>query len=196
VAKADELRDNIYRFMTGCTATPSLELEDLEDNLAIYLEEEFSVVLEDESEKQVALTLFQLYGQCVQGQTQLAEQLVQTALRYDQQIAAAYPVCVQSTEQDDDDDDDDDDDEAMMDTTGDDGPTIATEPLLQQKPPIMQQPETTPAFTSTADYASQSLFGKPKKPKAPRQPREEPQDAIVDDDGFETVTKARRTARN
>ena len=206
VTKADDLRDNIYRFMTGSTSTPTLELEDLEDNLAIFMEEEFSVVLEDESEKQVALTLFELYAQCMRGQTQLAEQLVQAALRYDEQIATAYPVCVKSTEHDDDDDDDDDDedngdnendDEAMMDTTGDDKMATITAPLVvtEQQQPV-QQPETTPTWTSAADYASQSLFGKPKKSVAPRKPREEPVEAMVDDDGFATVTKGRRKPKN
>lgn len=180
IAKADDLRENIYRFMTGQTATPSLELEDLEDNLIIYLEEEFSVTLEDTSEKQVATTLFQLYAECIQGKTALAESLVQTALAYDQQIAAAYPVCVQSTEHDDDDDDD-----AMMDTGGGPSNNVSI---------VAQQPVVTTPVINPAEYAGQSLFGKTKKPKAPRQPKEEPE-MQMDDEGFATVTKSRRKPR-
>ena len=180
VAKGDDLRDNIYRFMSGQTARPSIEVEDLEDNLVIYLEEEFSVVLEDASEKQVAQTLFQLYAECAQGKTALAQHLVETALKYDQQIAAAYPVYVQSTEHDE----DDDDDEAMMDTTTDGSAPNVT--MVAQQPTI---PVVNPA-----EYAAQSLFGKPKKPKAPRKPKEEPE-VQMDDDGFATVTKGRRKPR-
>ncbi|CAB9520648.1 processing protein TSR2 homolog [Seminavis robusta] len=198
IVKADDLRDNIYGVMLGNSNKPTLELEDLEDNLAIYMEEEYSVVLEDASEKQVALTIFQLYEQCAQGQIALAEQLVQTALKYDEQIAAAYPVSVQSTEHDDDDDDDDED---MMDatTTNDSsvgGINISVAPTnpQPQQPLAATNPVAPAAFTTAGDYAAQSLFGKPKKPKAPR-PRQQPEGIQVDDDGFATVTKGRRKAR-
>ena len=189
VAKADDLRENIYQTMTGRTAVPSIELEDLEDNFVIYLEEEFSVTLEDGSEKQVAQTLFQLYAECMQGQTALAEQLVGTALRYDQQIAAAYPVQIQSTEHDDDDDDDD----AMMDTENAGSSFGVNVSQTQgQQPAVVATPQVP--FTTAADYAAQSLFGKPKKPKAPKQ-NDEPQEIQMDDDGFATVTKSRRKPR-
>ena len=192
-AKADTLRQHIYEVMSGRTALPSIDQQDLEDNLIIYLEEEFSVTLEDGSERQVANQLFQLYAECMQGQTALAEQLVGTALRYDQQIAAAYPVQIQSSEHDDDDDDDDD---AMMDTTNNNafGMNVA---VASQTPPG-QPPQATAVppvpFTTAADYAAQPLFGKPKKPKAPKQ-REEPEEIQMDDDGFATVTKSRRKPR-
>jgi pre-rRNA-processing protein TSR2 len=197
VAKADDLRDNIYRVMNGQTARPTIELEDLEDNLAIYMEEEFSVVLEDSSEQQVAQTLFRLYEECVQGKIALAEQLVTTALNYDRQIAA-YPVQIQSTEHDDDeddDDDDDDDDEAMMDTDT----TKAEQETAAHDVAVASQQESPAAVvvtTSAAEYAAQSLFGKPKKPKAPRQPKEEPVEPQMDDDGFTSVTTKRRKPRN
>ena len=193
-AKADDLRQNIYDVMSGTTAVPTMDQQDLEDNLIIYLEEEFSVTLEDGSERQVADQLFQLYAECRQGQTALAEQLVGTALRYDQQIAAAYPVQIQSTEHDDDDDDDDDD--AMVDATANSfGMNVAA---ASQAPPG-QPPQATvvpPAipFTTAADYAAQSLFGKPKKTQTPKQ-REEREEIQMDDDGFATVTKTRRKPR-
>jgi len=194
IKKADDLRANIFEHMTGRTSTPSMSLEDFADNLAIYMEEEFSVTLEDGSEKEVAETLYRLYAECVQGKTALAEQLITVALRWEQQVAAAYPVQIQSTEHDDDDDDDDDDEnDAMMDTTSDSfGMNGAAAAAAQ---PASQPTTTTPLvpFTNAADYASQSLCGKPKKPKAPRE--NEPDEVTMDDDGFATVTKSRRKAR-
>lgn len=95
-AKAQDLREIIAREL------PKLEVEDLTDNLAIYMEEEFSVTLEDESERQVADTLFRLYEQCQRGDFSLARELVT------QQAAAEkvqFPVNIQSSEVDDDDED-------------------------------------------------------------------------------------------
>ena len=202
VGKADDLRANILNIMNGQTRKPTMEIEDLEDNLAIYMEEEFSLVLEDGSEKQVARTLFQMYDECAQGNTALAEQLVQTALNYEQQIKN-YPVQVQSTEHDDD-DDDDEDDEAMMDSTTTAGAeennnaagamvlNVSVNPQTQSQAMADNNPAAT--FTSASDYASHSLFGKPKKPKAPRQKEEVPE-PIMDDDGFMSVTSKRRKPR-
>lgn len=185
VAKADDLRDNIYNVMNGQTRQPTLEIEDLEDNLAVYMEEEFSVVLEDGSEKQVAQTLFQLYEECMQGNTSLAEQLVQTALNYEQQITA-FPVQIQSSEQDDDDDEDEDD--AMVDTATNESPTMNITVTPQAR-----QPTEHPAaqFTTAAEYAAHSLFGKPKKPKE-RKEREAMPEPVMDEDGFTSVTSKRR----
>lgn len=78
-AKADDLRSNIFEHYNGTKADP-LSLEDLEDNLLLYLEEEFSVVLEDESERQIADLICRLYKDCSSGNFQLVEQLVQTCL--------------------------------------------------------------------------------------------------------------------
>jgi len=202
--KADDLRENIYNAMGDGRRQPALEVHDLEDNLAIYMEEEFAVQLEDSSEKQVAQTLFRLYEECCQGSTSLAESLVMTALKYDQQIAAAFPVQIQSTEHDDDEDEDDDEDDAMMDTDGNDAgvtmSSVASAPPQPQAQPALQpqQPvaEATLPVVSAAEYAAQSVFAKPKQPKAPRKPREETPEVQMDEDGFAPVTKGRRKARS
>jgi pre-rRNA-processing protein TSR2 len=186
-AKADDLRDHIYQIFDGSSNPPrSIEQEDLEDNLAIYLEEQFSVVLEDGSERQVADTLFRMYDGCYKGDITLARQMVAAA---ESVVASsvAYPVQVQSTEHDDDDDDDD-----MLDATESDGAT-ATE----------QQPGAMPLASA---YASQTLFGAPPKPKRPvvaeverqlgESAPEQPQEVELDDDGFAPAqTKGKRKSR-
>lgn len=170
--KADDLRQNIFEHMDGTAVPPkSLSQEDLEDALAIYLEEEFSVTLEDNSERQIADTIFRMYEGCATGDFSLARQTVDAAQRAAAQVSQ-YPVQVQSMEHDDEDDEND----TMLDSDG-----------------------TAPISQSAVDYASQSLFGGPTKVKPTyevqpvRQLGEDAMDAAapieVDDDGFAPVVK-------
>jgi pre-rRNA-processing protein TSR2 len=181
-AKADALRDHIYEIFDGSSNPPkAIEQEDLEDNLAVYLEEQFSVVLEDNSERQVADTLFQMYDGCYKGDVTLARQMVAAA---ESAVAssAAYPVKVQSNEHDDDDDDDD-----MVDAAESDGATATMEPLG--------------AMPLASAYASQSVFGAPSKPKRPvaaepqrqlGQGPEPPKEVELDDEGFAPAKSKRK----
>ena len=98
-AKADELRQHIYDIFDG--NAPKLDEYDLEDNLAIYMEEQFSVVLEDDSERQVAGVLFRMYEACVKGDVTLARRAVENAQRAEA-VMTAFPVQVQNTDDDDD----------------------------------------------------------------------------------------------
>jgi pre-rRNA-processing protein TSR2 len=67
-AKAEDLRDNLYRVFDGSSNPPrSMTQEDLEDNLTDYMEDQFSIVLEDNSERQVADTLWRMYDACFKG---------------------------------------------------------------------------------------------------------------------------------
>ena len=112
--KAEDLRTSILEHMDGSCFPPKvLTIDDLEDNLAIYLEEEFSVTLEDGSEKQIADCLWRMYEGCSKGDPTLAREIV--AMGEKAILAsAAYPVQVQSGEHDDDDDDEEmNDDEAL-----------------------------------------------------------------------------------
>ena len=105
-AKANDLRENLYSVFDGSSCPPkTLTQDDLEDNLAIYLEEEFSVTLEDGSERQVADVLWRMYEQCYRGDTSLARQMV-TAASNAIELSATYPVKVQTTEHDEEEDDD------------------------------------------------------------------------------------------
>jgi pre-rRNA-processing protein TSR2 len=194
--KAETLRQNIYQVMDGHKAPSSLDVFDLADDLAIYMEEQFSVTLEDHSEQQVAQTLLQLYEECLQGNPTLARQLVTNA----ESIVALmhqFPVQVQSASENDE-DDDDEDDEHMVDDTGD-PPTVAT---------AIGADSSTLASSTPAVYAAQPLFGKSfdnntNKPamqstgpvrqlgeSIPEEPTME-----VDDDGFAPVVAKGRRSR-
>lgn len=195
--KAEDLRNNILQHFDGSGFQPrTLTIDDLEDNLAIYLEEEFAVVLEDNSERQVADAIWRMYEQCMKGDASLAKHLVDAANGVIQQ-SSAYPVRVQAPAMDgdgDDDDDEDDDegdddegDDEMMDTN-DEGMTAEVAPT----------PVSVGAVTDPSEYASQFLFGPPRPvrnvvdDKPVRQlgeaPVEEPV-VVIDDDGFEPVVK-------
>ena len=170
--KAEELRQHIYEAFDG--SSPKMDQYDLEDNLAIYMEEQFSVVLEDDSERQVADVIYRMYEACLKGDVTLARQTVESAKRAEA-IKTAFPIQVQSTEDDDDDMD------------------AASESSSQQQT----------ANIAAQEYAAASLFGAAKKaqsgtPKPARQlgeaaPTKPPVE--VDDDGFATVPAKRRNQK-
>jgi pre-rRNA-processing protein TSR2 len=146
--KAETLRQNIYNLLNGRHTISSMDVYDLADDLAIFMEEEFSVTLEDQSEQQVAETIFQMYEDCSKGNPTLARQLVANAegivALHDQ-----FPVQVQSNELDDDDDDDD----MLVGTSTIDGTSSETDvPINPLTGP--------PSLLSPAEYAMQPLFGK------------------------------------
>lgn len=168
--KAEELRLHLYENFQG--STPKMDQYDLEDNLAIYMEEQFSVVLEDESERQVASMLYRMHEACVKGDVTLARQAVESAQRAEA-IKNAFPVEVQNT------DDDDDDDE--MDTASD---SLSHSAAAQEY-----------AAASLFGIAKKEP-SKPSKPERqlgdvpPEQKKVE-----VDDDGFAPVSTKRRNRK-
>ena len=176
---------------------PTLMQYDLADNLAIYMEEEFSVTLEDESERQVADTIFKIYEDCYRGDPTLARQLVsnaESAVAFNSQ----FPVQLQTNEHDDDDDDDDED---MVDgntTTDSSNPPLLTTAAMQQEIPIVPSIPT--------GYIDQPLFGTGglvKQSVAPSGPvrqlgesiPEEPPEVEMDEEGFAPVVKSGRRRR-
>uniref|UniRef100_A0A7R9WRC4 Pre-rRNA-processing protein TSR2 homolog n=1 Tax=Craspedostauros australis TaxID=1486917 RepID=A0A7R9WRC4_9STRA len=180
-SKAEELRNSILQIMNGQKCPiPNFDVYDLSDNLAIYMEEEFSVTLEDKSEEQVAATIFQIYEQCYNGDASLARSLVTQA---EQAIATTsqFPTHVQKTEHDEDDDDED-----MVDSAT--GQAVA--------------PINVSLDLDMAAYASAPLFGEPKAAKTPanEKPLRQLGEAApvaapveMDDDGFAPVKpKGRR----
>ena len=208
--KAEELRRNIFDIMDGSKCPiPNFTVDDLQDNLAIYLEEEFSVTLEDNSEKQVAETIFTMYEQCCSGDVTFARHilsLADTAIT----LSSQYPVQIQRQEHDDSDDSDDE----MMDATGGGAAmsmTSNTAGMATQQPeqaPMLQplQPAATSAPAVPLDsYLAAPLFGPARvAPTMPAQPvrqlgeaiPEEPKQIEVDDDGFAPVkTNNRRNRR-
>jgi pre-rRNA-processing protein TSR2 len=183
--KAEDLRTNLFEHFNGISCPPkSMTQEDLEDSLAIYMEEELSVVLEDGSERQVADTIWTMYESCYKGDVSLARQMV-AAAEQAVILAALHPSQMQSEEEEDDDDDDDMVDDAEV-------------------PTLMPQNQT-PSLPSASQYSSQFLFGAIMMQKAfvplepPRQlgeslPPPEPK-IEVDEDGFAPVATGRRKAR-
>ena len=177
--KAEHLRKSIYDILNGTHYPPRMDMSELEDNLAIYLEEEFSVTLEDGSERQVAETVFRMYEDCFgKGDPTYCRQIVDIAMLAAQQIAN-YPVQIQMAE----DDDDDDDDDAMDDTI--DGEVSG------------------PIKVSVAQsYASEFLFGDPRpvaRPVGPVVPPRQLGEAApvkeqmpVDDDGFAPIVAKKK----
>jgi pre-rRNA-processing protein TSR2 len=166
-AKADELRQHVYDVFDG--STPKLDQYDLEDNLAIYMEEQFSVVLEDDSERQVADVLFRMYEACLKGDVTLARQAVESAQRAEV-IKNAFPVQVQNTEDDDDDEDMDASDSACA----------------------AAQEYSAGSLFGTAKKA---LSGPPKPVRQLGEAAPQQMQAEVDDDGFATIPTKRRNRK-
>lgn len=179
--KAEDLRRHIFEHFNGqCFPPRGMDLMDLEDNLAIFMEEEFSVVLEDNSERQIAESIWRMYEQCHQGNVTLARQLVAVAENALSRVAE-FPVQIQSTECDD---DDDDDDEMAEETT--------------EAPSLIAVQGTNQHLLPAQEYANQYLFGPPRGAQLPavatgpvRQLGEEAPAAPepeVDEDGFVAVS--------
>lgn len=216
IEKAEFLRDHLINYFASNNSGGSPD--ELEDHLAVYMEEEFSVVLEDGSERQIADVVWRLYGQCArERRTALAEQLVQSAetaaatlamalQKTNPQLPLSGPV-IQSSEFDDDDDDDTDEDMMLVDVDGDNKMESAAAAAAHvpagdpTAPSSAAVASATQPFTSFAEYASQPLFGPPKKKsfgnssapvrqlgeKAPI--AEEEAGPEVDQDGFAPVAK-------
>lgn len=77
--KAEFLRSHIFEAFDYKKGKASIDMYELEDNLAIYLEEEFSIVVEDESEKEVARLITEMFDQCGNGNFTLAREVVAKA---------------------------------------------------------------------------------------------------------------------
>lgn len=188
-AKADDLRSNIFTFFDGSVSSkPKMSQEELEDNLLGYMEEEFGVVLEDESEREVADLIWRMYELCGRGDVRLAREVVQNAIRAEDAIRQSNVKSVIKSE-DDDDMEEDDDSDVEEEETGN-----SSVPQQQQQ---LMQANNNMAQT----YASGNLFEDPSKPKKvatlppPRQLGEaEPEKSqpVVDDDGFAPVVTKKK----
>eukprot|EP00568_Trieres_chinensis_P004929 CAMPEP_0183293434 /NCGR_PEP_ID=MMETSP0160_2-20130417/2119_1 /TAXON_ID=2839 ORGANISM="Odontella Sinensis, Strain Grunow 1884" /NCGR_SAMPLE_ID=MMETSP0160_2 /ASSEMBLY_ACC=CAM_ASM_000250 /LENGTH=149 /DNA_ID=CAMNT_0025454549 /DNA_START=360 /DNA_END=809 /DNA_ORIENTATION=+ len=146
-----------------------MTLEELEDNLSIYMEEEFSVVLEDGSERQVADLIWRMYESCGRGDVSLARQVVASIETVVASQSAQKVVVQEDSDMDEDDDTPDISSAAAKEYAG--GSLFGN-----------QQSQTKPA----ADLAPPRQLGEPE----PEKPTVE-----LDDDGFATVPtrKGRRS---
>jgi pre-rRNA-processing protein TSR2 len=90
-SKAEDLRLNIYSNYhsssdnSSSTSNKIMTQDELEDNLLLYMEDEFGVVLEDGSEVEVASNICRMYNECRNGNVELARKTVQIALRAEEQ---------------------------------------------------------------------------------------------------------------
>jgi len=183
--KAEDLRGYIFQKFDGRKCPlPNYDAIDMADDLAIFIEEEYSVTLEDDSERQLADTIFQMYELCLNGNPTLARQMVTHAANA-VALNSQFPVKVQTGEHDDDDDED-------METG--DSSTLPTPPPTQQQQQLQQNPMMP---TNLQDYIDQPLFGKAiKKTTVSAEPQRQLGDAIpendvveMDEDGFAAVKR-------
>ncbi len=200
--KAEILRSLILERYSS-NASSVMEVYELEDNLVSYMEEEFSLWLEDNSERHVAQSIIQMYEQCRQGIFTLSREMVAIAERLRLEQGYCAPVICQGNENDD--DDDDDDDSCKRPSTNnctnmnhDNSPADAN----MENTPSMMDPTSTFAASIIPpiiiEYATGSLFGNPamaKKrettQKVKRQLGEPTMEdkPMMDEDGFTVITR-------
>ena len=189
-AKAEDLRTNIFTFFDGTSGKAGMTQEDLEDNLFQYMEEEYGIVLEDESERQVADLICRMYETCGAGDVRLVREVVQNAMKGEEAMKQSNVKSVIKSEDDDEMDDisEGEEGDAAMDSTG-------GQPGADG---AMQSPGDA-ANSTAAAYAAGTLFGAPPKPKKdlppPRQlgePEPEKPQPVLDDDGFASVVTKRK----
>jgi pre-rRNA-processing protein TSR2 len=189
--KAEDLRTIIFSYFDGTSPNPKMTLYELEDNLSAYMEEEFGVMLEDDSERGVADLIWKMYECCAKGDCTMANEVVKNAIMAEEQLKGSG---VKSVIKNGDEDEDDDDDDDAMNDSNDDG---------DDDDDAMKSSSTPNETTTALEYSSGYLFGGPPKPKKelppPRQLGEaEPEKPMpeVDDDGFAmVVTKKKGTKR-
>ena len=171
--KAEYLRQSICDILNGKHYPPKMDVTEMEDNLAIFLEEEFSVTLEDGSERQVAETVFRMYEDCFgRGNPSYCRQIVEIATQA-AELVAKYPVQIQLDEHDDDDDMED-----------------------------VQAVAAVPTGSIAQSYGSEFLFGNPRPVIQSTAPAEPPrqlgesapvkEELPVDEDGFAPITTKKK----
>lgn len=176
IEKAEVLRDHIYENFNYNKPKPGMDRYDLEDALAIYLEEEFCLQIEDDSEKDVAFLICQMYENCGKGDFTLARERIEKSK---EAISNSEKVIVKTEGEMD----EESDDENMMDSNDTDQETSEND------------------MNTALDFAGEYLFGPPPgqariTPTGPvRQLGEAPPvkpEAEVDEDGFTTVPIRRK----
>jgi len=184
-AKAEDLRHSIFTFFDGSSPNPKMKLEELEDNLLGFMEDEFGVVLEDRSEIEIADLIWCMYENCAKGDTALAREVIAKAIAAEEALKQGnYQSVIKSG-----DDMEDSEDEG-------DAPMKISQDQMMSSANVEDR--------SAASYASENLFGGPvaKRPEKdvppPRQLGEaelEAPKAEVDDDGFAMVVTRKNKGR-
>lgn len=195
--KADDLRTNIYEHYDGTKAEP-MSLEELEDNLIGYMEEEFSVVLEDGSERHIAHTIATMYEQCSANDLRTVAAIVEEASKL-KRTAKPRVVLSEDSEMESDDDGDDIEIENDGDQNVDDAP--AGDDMMDAD--VDERGPFQYSLEYARSYCEGRLFegGRSRAPKQPQNPPrqlgEAPPpipEAEVDEDGF-TAVPTRKSKR-
>mmetsp|Transcript_35 Transcript_35/g.89 ORF Transcript_35/g.89 Transcript_35/m.89 type:complete len:267 (+) Transcript_35:119-919(+) len=203
-SKAEDLRANIFQFFDGSSPTPRMNVDELEDNFMDYMEEEFGVVLEDGSERQLADLIWRMYEGCGRGDVTLAREVVALALKAEMDLKGVSGV-IQSGDGDMDESDDDDegsDGERMEEEGGHNDESEGNEQMeaiSQSGNATMQAMLQGNNTEMVMAYVAENLFGGPSKPTKelppPRQlgdPEPEKPQPEVDDDGFAMVVTKKK----
>lgn len=187
-AKAESLRSNVFVVFDGSSPNPKMGEIELEEELLGYMEEEFGVVLEDGSERELASLIVQMYESCGRGEVALAREVVRNAMAAEVALGKSdVKSVIRAGDDDMDDDDSDAEGAAPMEGEG------AAQPMNGEMHDATKQADAALA------YASGTLFGGPPKPKKelppPRQlgePEPEKPPPVVDDDGFAPVVTKKK----
>ena len=199
-AAAEDLRSNIFAYFDGTSPNPKLKQDELEDNLLDYMEEEFGVVLEDGSEREVADLICRMYELCGRGDVTLARSVVQSAIKAEEARRASN---IKSVFQGDDDIvEEDDDGDDMEDDSDSEGDEVESTTSSVHQESSMQVMNDATNISAVQAYALGALFGGTtklvKETPPPRQlgvPEPEKPTPVLDDDGFATVIKKKGTKR-
>ena len=200
IEKGEMLREEIINSMIQKKMT---DIFDLEDALAIFMEEEFSIVLDDNSEKQVANTVFQMFDEaCSLNQSSaFALQIIQMAEKVTKEFGH-LPLHIQYSEPMEEDGDDVDENDMCPDDNMEMNTNVAE---AVQATSLIEA--SSNVLTSPADYASQPLFGlsreqrrlqilqkneQPLRQLGETVPEPEQQKIVADEDGFFNVSTSRR----
>lgn len=195
-SKAEALRSLIFQH---CNGSSCMEVYELEDNLALYMEEEFSLILEDDSERHVANSIVQMYQQCSQGEFSLSREMVAVAERIRLQGGESNNnnVTIISQGEIEEEDDDDDGGEECHQVQN----LVATTATKTTITAVTNNNVASITSATILDYATGELFScgtsRPKKVvDLPRQLGEESvatnkDEPILDEDGFAVITTRR-----
>jgi pre-rRNA-processing protein TSR2 len=198
IEKAETLREEIINAMMQKKMT---DIMDLEDALAIFMEEEFSIVLDDNSEKQVAGTIFRMFEEacCLNQTPAFALQIIQMAEKVTKEFGH-LPLQIQSSEPMEEEDNEDDENDMIP----DDNMDLNTDAAVPKTP----VEASSNVLISPAEYASQPLFGLSREQRrlqilqrneqrvrqlGETAPEPDQQLAATDEDGFVSVSTSRRS---
>lgn len=174
--------------------------EELEDNLLEYMEDEYGVVLEDGSEREIANLIYDMYEMCAKGNVSLAHSVVQNAMKGEEILKQGnVKMSVIQSGEDGDDDMEDDSDVEQDDNAMDNGVEGQQQQPMNDATTTNSNTDVMPTAFTLESYASGYLFGNgPPPPKELPPPRQlgdiepdKPQ-PVVDDDGFAPVVTKKK----